>query len=103
MGGTRGPGGGLHAGGGDRGRPQGDALRGFADALADLLAQNVVGLPADRISAELAPALEAMLRAVDAAANGSPDVPAELRRAAATTPAPAALLAAAIAEDLRLR
>ncbi|MBW3640971.1 MAG: hypothetical protein KY451_14170 [Actinobacteria bacterium] len=85
------------------GAPQGEALRGFADALADLLAQNVVGLPAGRISAELAPALEAMLRAIDAAANGSPDVPAELRRAAATTPAPAALLAAAIAEDLRLR
>jgi len=85
------------------GAPQGDALRGFAGALADLLAENVGGLPADRISAELAPVLEAMLRAVDAAADGSPDVPAELGRAAAATPAPAALLAAAIAEDLRLR
>lgn len=85
------------------GAPQGDALRGFAGALADLLVEYVDGLPADRISAELAPALEAMLRAVDAAADGSPDVPAELGRAAAATPAPAALLAAAIAEDLRLR
>jgi hypothetical protein len=85
------------------GPPQGDALRGFADALADLLVEYVDGLPADRISDELAPALEAMLRAVDAAADGSPDVPAELGRAAAATPAPAALLAAAIAEDLRLR
>ena len=84
------------------GAPQGDALRGFAGALADLLVEYVDGLPADRISAELAPALEAMLRAVDAAADGSPDVPAELGRAAAATPAPAALLAAAIAEDLRL-
>jgi hypothetical protein len=85
------------------GAPQGDALRGFAGALADLLVEYVDGLPADRISDELAPALEAMLRAVDAAADGSPDVPAELGRAAAATPAPAALLAAAIAEDLRLR
>ena len=85
------------------GAPQGDALRGFADALADLLVEYVDGLPADRISAELAPALEALLRAVDAAADGSPDVPAELGRAAAATPATAALLAAAIAEDLRLR
>ena len=85
------------------GAPQGDALRGFSGVLADLLVEYVDGLPADRISAELAPALEAMLRAVDAVADGSPDVPAELGRAAAATPAPAALLAAAIAEDLRLR
>ncbi len=85
------------------GTPQGDALRGFSGALADLLATQVDGLPADRISSELAPLLEAMLRAVDAAAKGSPDLPAELRRAAAAAPAPAALLAAAIAEDLRLR
>lgn len=85
------------------GAPQGDALRGFAGTLADLLAAQIDGLPAERISAELAPTLDAMLRAVDAAANGSPDALVELGRAAAETPAPAALLAAAIAEDLRLR
>ena len=80
-----------------------NTLRDFAGILADLIAQHVDGLPADRIRAELAPALDASLRAVDIAALRGPGVPAELRRAAAAAPAPAALLAAGIAEDLRLR
>lgn len=70
--------------------------------LARLLASHVEGLPAQSAQTELEPALAAQLAAVDAAAAGRPDAPAALREATAAVLPFAALLSAAMAEDLRL-
>lgn len=74
----------------------------YGAALSQLLAEIVPGLPVGTMTMELAPGLDARVRALEAAIDRSPDAPAVLREATAAAPAPAALLAAAIAEDLRL-
>ena len=90
---------------GDRaaGRP-GDVriVRGYPAELARLLAGYVRGLPAASARTELEPALAAQLAAVDATAAGEPDAPEALRQATAAVLPAAALLSAAMAEDLRL-
>ncbi|MGI8536590.1 MAG: hypothetical protein ACR2K2_08840 [Mycobacteriales bacterium] len=77
-----------------------DGLHSTPGTMSRLLAAHIDQLPVDRVAAELATTLDAQLVAVDAAASGSRQAPTELRRAAAAAPAPAALLAAAIAEHL---
>jgi hypothetical protein len=82
------------------------AERGLASSypaeLARLLAEHVRGLPAQSAQADLDPALAAQLAAMDAAADGSPAGP-EARRAAVAAVLPAAaLVSAAMSEDLQL-
>jgi hypothetical protein len=85
------------------GRP-GDAgiVRGYPAELARLLAGSVRGLPAESARTELESALTAQLAAVDAAATAAPQAPEALRQATAAVLPAAALLSAAVAEDLRL-
>jgi hypothetical protein len=78
-------------------------VRGYPTELGRLLAEHVEGLPAQSSSTELEPALASLLAAVDAAAAGDPQAPAALRRAGAEVLPAAALVSAAVAEDLRLR
>lgn len=77
-------------------------VRGYPAELGRLLAEHVRGLPAQSSRTELQPALSALLDAVDAAAEGEPDAPEQLRQAAADVLPAAALISAAMAEDLRL-
>ena len=69
--------------------------------LGPLLAGHVTGLPPRAAVVEVQSMLRALVRAVDAGADGEPDAHALLRRATATAPVPSALLAAAIAQDRR--
>lgn len=76
------------------------SVRSFPAELARLLAEHVDGLPASSSEAELQRALDSLLVAVDAARSTAAST--ELRRAAADVLPAAALVSAAIAEDLRL-
>lgn len=76
--------------------------RGYPGELARLLAEHVRRLPARSALTELEPALAAQLAAVDAAAAGAPAGPTARRTAVAALLPAAALLSAAVAEDLRL-
>jgi hypothetical protein len=78
-------------------------VRGYPAELARLLAEHVRALPAQSSSTELEPALASLLVAVDAAAAGDPQAPAALRQAGGDVLPAAALVSAAMAEDLRLR
>jgi hypothetical protein len=84
--------------GGGTGQAEFGLARGFPAELARLLASHVDGLPPQTAEAELEPALELLVRAV-AADPARPDL---LREAAAGVLPVAALLSAAVAEDLRL-
>ncbi len=77
-------------------------LLGFPDELARLLAEHVGGLPAETVAAELVPAQASLLDALTAAADGEPRAAGALRTAVVQAQPAAALLAAGIAEDLRL-
>lgn len=77
-------------------------VRTYPAELGRLLAEHVAGLPAQASRTELEPALTALLDAVDAAAEGEVGAPAALRQAAADVLPAAALLSAAVAEDLRM-
>jgi hypothetical protein len=77
-------------------------VRAYPAELGRLLAEHVGGLPAQSSRTELEPALAALLGAVDAAADGDPDAQALLRQATADVLPAAALVSAAMAEDLRL-
>jgi hypothetical protein len=86
------------------GRPgEAGLVRGYPVELGRLLAQHVDGLPERSSRTELEPALTSLLAAVDACAAGTPDGPALLRQAVADLLPAAALVSAAVAEDLRLR
>ncbi len=82
--------------------PSPDGVRTAAPSFARLFAAHIDGLSASRYAADLAPGLDTLLLAVDAAAQGLAEAPAALHRAVADAPPLAALLAAAAAEDLRL-
>lgn len=82
--------------------PSGE-LRTAPQTFGRLLAQHIEGLPAARIATDLTPGLDSLLRAVDAAATGSASALTALHRAVADAPPPAAVLAAAAAQHLRLR
>jgi hypothetical protein len=84
--------------GGGTGQAELGLVRGFPGELARLLAAHVDGLPLQTAEAELEPALELLVRAVAA----DPARPGLLREAAAGVLPVAALLSAAVAEDLRL-
>lgn len=75
-------------------------VRGYPAELARLLAEHVRGLPASSPEADLERALVSLLVAVDAA--GSTTAPAALRQATTDILPTAALVSAAIAEDLSL-
>lgn len=77
-------------------------VSGYPDELARLVAEHVRGLPAQSVRTELDRALDAQLDAVDAAARNEPRAPQLLREATAAVLPAAALLSAAVAEDLRL-
>lgn len=79
-----------------------EMLLGFPDELARLLAEHVGGLPAATVVAELAPAQAALLDALTAAADGELRAAGALRAAVSRAQPVAALVAAGIAEDLRL-
>lgn len=87
---------------GQAGADQVAALEAFPEQLGAAVERHVPELPASRTAAELAPAGASLRAAVDSAATGDPEAPDDLLRAAADVPAPAALMAAAIAEDLGL-
>ena len=82
--------------------PSGE-LRTAPQTFGRLLAQHIDGLPPGRIATDLTPWLNSLVRAVDAAATGSAQAPSALHRAVADAPPPAAVLAAAVAQHLRLR
>ena len=82
--------------------PSGE-LRAAPQTFGQLLAQHIDGLSPGRIATDLTPWLNSLLRAVDAAATRSPRASSALHRAVADAPPPAAVLAAATAEHLRLR
>lgn len=92
----------ARAAGGEGAAERGLAL-GYPAELARLLAEHVRGLPAQSAQTELEPALAAQLTAIDEAAAGSPEAPAALREATTQVLPAAALISAAIAQDLRLR
>ncbi len=77
-------------------------VQGFPAELGRLLAEHVRGLPAASARTELEPALAALLAAVDAAADGTPEAPEALRKATADVLPATALVSGAMAEDLRL-
>lgn len=77
-------------------------VTGYPAELARLLAEHVRGLPARSSRAELEPALAAQLAAIDAVAAGSPAGPPARRSAVAAVLPAAALVSAAVAEDLQL-
>lgn len=77
-------------------------MLGYPAELARLLAEHVRGLPAQTAQTELEPALAAQLAAIEQAAAGTPEAPAALRTATAEVLPAAAILSAAIAQDLRL-
>lgn len=70
--------------------------------LAQLFAAPVEGLPVDRLAAELTPLLDAQVQAMATAARRAPEAAADLRVAVGRVPVPAALVAAGIAQHLRL-
>lgn len=82
--------------------PEGALVQGYGEELARLLAEHVADLPARSAQTELAPALAAQVSAVDAAAAGNAQSLTLLRQASAAMLPAAALLSAAVAEDLRL-
>lgn len=75
------------------------AVSGLTGDLSRLLATHVDGLPADRLAQEVGPALDSELRAATAVASGRTDAASQRRRAVEDVLAPAALIAAAVAED----
>lgn len=77
-------------------------VRAYPTELGRLLAGHIRGLPAQSSRTELEPALTALLDAVDAAAEGETGAAEQLRKAAADVLPAAALVSAAMAEDLRL-
>lgn len=77
-------------------------VRGYPAELARLVTEHVRGLPAQSARTELDRALDAQLHAVDSAAGDEPRAPQSLRAAAAAVLPAAALLSAAVAQDLRL-
>lgn len=89
------------AAGGDAAAERGLAS-GYPAELARLLAEHVRRLPAQSALAELEPAAAAQLAAVDACAAGSPAGPGARRTAVSALLPAAALLSAAVAEDLQL-
>ena len=88
--------------GGAAGTAERGLVAGYPAELARLLAAYVDGLPAQSARAELEPALMAQLAAMDEAAAGSAMAPAALRSATAQVLPAAALVSAAVAEDLQL-
>lgn len=86
--------------GGGTGAAELGLVRGFPGELARQLASHVEGLPPRTAEAELGAALELLVRAVPE--GTTPARPGLLREAAAGALPVAALLAAAVAEDLRL-
>lgn len=86
--------------GGGIGTAEAGLARGYPAELGRLLAEHVGGLPASTAAAELGPALNQLLTAIETA--GSPQGPAALRDATAGTAQVAALLASAVAEDQQL-
>lgn len=92
----------ARAGGGD-GAAEARLVRGYPPELGRLLAEYVGMLPGRSAQAELEPALVSLLAAIDAAAADSPAAPRALQRAVAGVLPAAALVSAAVAEDLRLR
>lgn len=87
---------------GGAGTAEAGMVRGYSGELARLLAEHVDGLPARSSTTELEPALASLLGAVAAQAAGSPEAPAALHQAAQDVLPAAALLSAAVAEDLQL-
>jgi hypothetical protein len=86
------------------GRPgEAGLVRGYPAELGRLLAQHVDDLPEQSSRTELERALVALLAAVEASAAASPDAAILLQRASADVLPAAALVSAAMAEDLRLR
>ena len=77
-------------------------VRAYPAELGRLLAEHIRELPAQSSRTELEPALTALLDAVDAAADAEPGAAEQLRKAAADVLPAAALISAAMAEDLRL-
>ena len=77
-------------------------VRAYPAELGRLLAGHIRELPAQSSRTELEPALTALLDAVDAAADAEPGAAEQLRKAAADVLPAAALISAAMAEDLRL-
>ncbi|MEX2288903.1 MAG: hypothetical protein WD794_01075 [Mycobacteriales bacterium] len=87
---------------GGAGVAQDGPVRGYPTELARLLAEHVRGLPAGTAVVELEPALSSLVGAVDAEAAAEPGAPEALRQAAQDVLPVAALLSAAVAEDLQL-
>lgn len=77
-------------------------VRGFPDELSRLLSRHLTRLPASSARTELVRALDAQVAALDEAAVASSSAPAAVRQAVAAALPAAALLSAAVAEDLRL-
>ena len=93
----------AYAGARAAGRPaEPGLLQGLPAELSRLLAEHIRGLPARSAQAELEPALAAQLAAVEAAATGLPTAASALREAVAAALPAAALVSAAVAEDLQL-
>jgi hypothetical protein len=88
---------------GASGTAEAAALHGCSRELSRLLAEHVDGLPAQSSEVELERMLSSLTRAVDAAATGAPHAPLLARASSADVLPPAALLSAAVAEDLLLR
>lgn len=76
--------------------------QGAQAELARLFAAPVAGLPVDRLAAELTPLLDAQVQAMATAARRAPEAAADLRVTVGRVPVPAALVAAGIAQHLRL-
>lgn len=87
---------------GGAGTAEAGLVRGYSGELARLLAEHVDGLPARSATTELEPALASLLDAVAAQAAASPEGPAALHQAAQDVLPAAALVSAAVAEDLQL-
>lgn len=79
-----------------------EMLLGFPQELARLLSEHIGGLPAATVAAELEPAQVALLDALTAAADDELSAPRALRTAVREAQPAAGLVAAGIAEDLRL-
>ena len=78
------------------------SLAGLSGELGRVLAGHVTALSAARLEQELRPALTSLVQAAEAQAQGRPGAPGLRQAAVADVAAPAALVAAAVAEDRRL-
>jgi hypothetical protein len=88
---------------GASGTAEAAVLHGYSRELSRLLAEHVDGLPAQSSEVELERMLSSLTQVVDAAATGAPHAPLLARASSADVLPPAALLSAAVAEDLLLR